>query len=85
MDYRRHYTEATVKRTEAEIAGRLSHLCGHLGDAAFRRMVEEMTRIQLKYEARVAADALRVSEEMGRIRQRYESDADVGEPEARAD
>ena len=85
MDYPRKYSDATVKQTEAEIAERLRHLCRHLGDAAFRRMVEEMTRIQLKYEARVAADALHVSEEMGRIRQRYETDADVGAPDARAD
>lgn len=58
MSPHRRFSRETFEKTSAQIRARMRHLCAHMSAADFESMIEEMTRVKLKYEALTADHAL---------------------------
>lgn len=61
MSPHRRFSQETFDKTADQIRARMRHLCAHMSAADFESMIQEMTRVQLKYEAITADHALRIA------------------------
>ncbi len=55
MSPHRRFSRETFDKTANQIRARMRHLCAHMSAVDFESMIEDMTRVQLKYEA-ITAD-----------------------------
>lgn len=61
MSPHRRFSRETFAKTADQIRARMRHLCAHMSAEDFEAMIEEMVRVQLKYEAITADHALRIA------------------------
>lgn len=52
------FSQHTLDKTVDQIRARMRHLCANMSTAEFEAMVEEMARVQLKYQAGASNEAL---------------------------
>lgn len=61
MTPHRRFSKETHDETAKQIRARMRHLCAHMSETDFDAMVEEMARVQLKYEAITTDHVLRIA------------------------
>ena len=51
----RQFSAETFAKTADQIRARMRHICAHMSPEEYEDMVQEMARVQLKYQAIAAA------------------------------